>query len=348
MDILNELYEKGVNRRNFLMGAGALSAATVLAGCGNSGTVTPTPTPTPTPAPGPAAITDADILNFALNLEYLEAEFYLRAATGSGLAASDVAGTGAAGSVTGGKKVGGTLTKFQSDFINELAYDEQQHVKFLRSQLGASAVARPAIDLTAGFSGAVAAANTVGTASASLPLIPPGFDPFGDFDSFLVASFVFEDVGVTAYTGAGPLLSAAAATNGTLLAAGGLQAVEAYHAAAIRTQLTGKAIIFGTNAYPYPLFANRISGLRAALGGGKETPLSGFLQAPATTATVTASSIVAADAMALAYSRSVSEVLHIVYGTFSTTAGSTTSSAGVKSGLFFPAGLNGTITTTTA
>lgn len=297
MESLQALRKIGLSRRKFLAGlssSAAAAAALGVAGC-SSGSQTMSSTPTPTPTPG---VTDTDILNFALNLEYLEAEFYLRAATGTGLSDAD-AGSGA-GAVTGGAQVPFKTAAIQQ-YAMEIANDELAHVRFLRSALGSAAVSRPAIDLTNSFNAAASAAG-----------IGSMFDPFSDEDSFLVGAFTFEDVGVTAYHGAAPLLTST--TN--LGAAAAIMAVEAYHAGEIRTLIAG----LGGN---YVTYANQISALRGAAGGGAETTVSG-------------STITAADSNSIAYDRTTSQVLHIVY---------LNANAGVvKSGGFFPNGLNGTIT----
>jgi hypothetical protein len=302
MDKLAELIQRAHSRRSFIAGAGVIGATAVIAGCGGSSTKPTTPTPTPTPG-----ITDADILNFALNLEYLEAEFYLRAATGQGLSATD-AGSGA-GAVTGGSMVTFPSATMQQ-YAFEIAQDELNHVKFLRQALGSKAVSRPTIDLTNSFNGLAMAAG-IGSA----------FNPFADSNSFLVGAFVFEDVGVTAYHGAATLLT----DKGNLGAAAGIMAVEAYHAAEIRTLIVAGSI--ANPSAPYLDDANKVSTLRATLGGGNETMLS-------------ATSIVAADSTnAIAFDRTTDQVLHIVYA----------SGAGVVAkGGFFPNGLNGTIKATTA
>ena len=311
MEKITNLLDKGVSRRGFIGGVGATAAAGLLAGCSTSTSSTPSTGPT-----------DADVLNFALNLEYLEAEFYLRAATGVGLSATD-AGAGA-GTVTGGSAVPGLSSTFQQ-YVNEIAYDEAQHVKFLRSALGSAAVSRPNIDFTNAFTTLAVAAGIISAGST--------FNPFADFDSFLVGAFVFEDVGVTAYHGAAGLLQ----SKSTLGAAAGIMATEAYHAGIVRTILTGRAINAAatSTAYPYIGYANKVATLRGTLGGGNET----MLVVPSSL--TTPSSIVAADATsAVAFSRSTDQVLHIVYGT--------PGGAGVKSGVFFPNGLNGNISVTTS
>lgn len=310
----SSLLNRAPSRRSFLAGAGSAAALT-LAGCGSDANMPTTTAPT---------IGDPDILNFALNLEYLEAEFYLHAATGSGLASADTGSS--AGTVSGGSKVSG-LSTAQQNILNEIAYDEQEHVRFLRSALGSSAVSRPAIDLTNSFN---ALAKAAGIAST--------FNPFAGFDAFLVGAFIFEDVGVTAYNGAAPLISAAGIKSGYLAAAAGIMAVEAYHAAYVRTTLTANATTQGSSAYPYFGYANQVSTLRGTLGGGNETKLVVPSGSTTLTTTVTPSAVVAADSNALAYFRTTDQVLHIVYGT----AGG----AGVKSGGFFPSGLNGTISAT--
>ncbi len=300
---LTKLVDKALSRRNFLVGSGTVAAAAVFVGCGDS-TSTSTPVTPPT-----TTLTDADYLNFALNLEYLEAEFYLRASTGNGLSSTD-AGSGA-GTVTGGAQVQ-FVTSAYANYANMIAQDELNHVRLLRAALGSSAVARPNIDLTAGFN-AVASAAGIGST----------FNAFADENSFLVGAFAFEDVGVTAYTGAAAALTVAANLN----AAAGIQAVEAYHAGIIRTIIAGAASVSGASQ-AYLTAANQISVLRGTLGGGNETTLS-------------INSIVAADTTnAIAFARTTDNVLHIVYGA--------APGAGVKSGAFFPNGLNGNISVTTA
>ncbi|MDE0878114.1 MAG: ferritin-like domain-containing protein [Sphingomonas bacterium] len=325
--ILSEVLERSAQRRDerraFLRTAGSAVAiaggASLLAACGddnNNSAPTPTPSPTPPPTTG---VTDADVLNFALNLEYLEAQFYSYAAFGTGLPSASLGGIGTQGSVTGGRKVNFT-DPVVAAYAREIAGDEIAHVNFLRTALGNSAVAMPAINIdgsaTGAFTAAARAAKVVGSTGT--------FDPYASDENFLLGAYIFEDVGVTAYKGASPLL-----TNKTFLeAAAGILAAEAYHAGLIRTVLYAK----GVAAPSLRTAAGQISDARDSLDGTTD------LDQGITSSDTTQSNIVPTDSNGLAYSRSTGAVLNIVY----------LNNAAVTMGGFFPAGVNGVIRTSGA
>ena len=156
-------------------------------------------------------ITDADIVQFALNLEYLEAEFYTVARVGRTIDQMGVGitGTGTAGATTGGSKVtfieGSTLAVS----ADQIGADERAHVTLLRTTLtalGVTPIAKPAINL-----------NALGIG-------------FGSPEEFIALARAFEDVGVSAYGGAAPLL-----TSKTILAAAArILATEAEHTGNLR------------------------------------------------------------------------------------------------------------------
>jgi hypothetical protein len=265
------------------------------------------------------AITDADVLNFALNLEYLEAQFYTFAVFGAGLPANILTGTGTQGAVTGGRRVNFT-DPIVRRYAVEIAQDERAHVEFLRGALGSARVAQPAIDIGSTPNGAFS------SAARAAGLIGPGesFDPYATDENFLLGAFIFEDVGVTAFKGASPLI-----TNKTFLeAAAGILAVEAYHAAIIRSTLFAK----GVSQMPALIIATeKISDARDSLDDPTDKDQG---VAPRGMA----SNIGPFDQNGLAYSRSAADVLNIVY----------LNSASVSQGGFFPNGVNGTIRTSSA
>jgi hypothetical protein len=322
LDVIDAASKRREERRRFLRAAGTGAAAvgglSLLASCGDDddGDVVVTPTPTPTPAPS-SGVSDVDILNFALQLEYLEAQFYSFAVFGTGLPTAQLTGTGELGAVTGGRQVAFTDPVVR-EYAREIAADEIAHVAFLRTALGSAAAAQPAININGGATGAfTAAARAAGVLGAT-----GTFDPYANDENFLLGAYIFEDVGVTAYKGASPLI-----TNKTFLeAAAGILAAEAYHAGLVRTVLYAK----GMTTASLRTSANQISDARDSLDGSTDLD-QGILVGGA-------ANLVPTDSNSIVFSRTPGQVLNIVF----------LNRAAVTAGGFFPNGVNGTLRTSAA
>lgn len=339
------------SRRSLLMGAGALAATALVSGTKEAA------------AAVPATPTDAQVLNFALNLEYLEAQFYTLATEGvtaeKSTKGSAITLPTGSGSVTS-KASASVSTKVTftnptvAAYALETALEERKHVIFLQTALGSAAVAQPNINLQSSF-------TTLGGL-----LGVPGFDPFTTDLNFLLGAYIFEDVGVTAYHGGALFITQKGATGQTadyLTPAAGIHAVEAYHAGLIRTTLAlfdAGLVTLGAadNALKGQAvnLTTGISNLRATLDGtfGKAPDatdtvgLSGqddfglaTYSVPTNGTTGTASRILNQGRTTspfysnfIGFKRTLQQVLNIVYGSASGT---------VSANSFFPNGTNGAI-----
>ncbi len=175
-----------LNRRMFLQTtAVAVTAAggAALAGCSSSnvpGTSIPSSPTTPTtPASAPSV---GDVLNFALNLEYLEAAFYATITTGIGTLLEKIGNpnptiTGASGPIS-------FADNNVAELAAQLAADELAHVAFLRSTM-----------------------QSLNIAPVAIPNLNLGaLGPVTNDATFLAIARALETVGTSAYEGAAAYL----------------------------------------------------------------------------------------------------------------------------------------------
>ncbi len=260
--VIPELVAAASNRRSFIKKIGLATAAVGALTVAES-----------KPAEAQTSL-EVSILNFALNLEYLEAEFYTYAQFGYGIERLGIGTSGVANGAnptTGGTTTGGSQVTFSNNLVftpaitNQIGSDERAHVVLLRSFLGSAAVAKPNINLNAlGFG-------------------------FGNQADYLKLSRIFEDIGVTAYAGAAGLLT----TPLVITTAARILAAEAEHVSTIRTQIARlnvpTAALDGADIIPPPsgsqlqyLSINTSNGLPAVRTAGQVLYLAYGMHAGAT------------------------------------------------------------------
>ncbi|WBA40452.1 ferritin-like domain-containing protein [Hymenobacter canadensis] len=157
-----------------------------------------------------------DVLNFALKLEYLEAYFY-----NIGLSGDGTIGNNTTTAAQTALRAQFSATNLSS--LLKIRTDENNHVNFLRTALGADAIAAPAVsqfDFTGGK----------GTNAG------PFAGLFSNAALFLAVAQSLEDTGVRAYKGGAPYL---ASNKDVLTAALNIHSVEARHASRLRTMRRG-------------------------------------------------------------------------------------------------------------
>nr|CAB3484423.1 unnamed protein product [Digitaria exilis] len=248
---------------------------------------------------------DVDLLEFPLNLEYLETEFFCWSALGYGLDAIDANLTGGGPPSIGGQSA--SLTPFVRDVATQFCYQEVGHLRAIKQTV--RGFPRPLLDISAANFGKI-------IEQALNATLDPPFNPYENSVNFLIASYIIPYVGLTGYVGANPklLTPQARKVRATLLYERGMTRVASYgvgvaeitaHISDLRNELGRRGV--------------KDEGLVVAPGQGPEG--------------LTVGNVIAGDHLSLAYDRTPEEILGIVYGTGNP----------AQHGGFFPQGADGRI-----
>ncbi len=306
---------RALNRRRFLS---TLAAASAIAGIGGVVGGTRAEAQTTTPAIN-------DVLNFALNFEFLEAEFYSAGFNGKSLATNVAASQGTsttanpnpinptvptitASNVENPPAV--TLTGNQLAVVQALLQDESHHIALLQStisQNGGTPITEATIDFSAGGTIPAITTNT----------------------AFFAATRQFTALGNSAYAGA----AADLISNTTILtAASQILGAEAQHLGVVNYLCAALGIL--------PVSAG---GPDKQLDA-QDVPPNGVSAIFTVTPIGTVPYASGAAAPAVGIARTPQQVLGVAYGV--STPMTTTPTAGVTKGGFFPNGVLGNIVST--
>uniref|UniRef100_A0A6N2LGH3 Desiccation-related protein PCC13-62 n=1 Tax=Salix viminalis TaxID=40686 RepID=A0A6N2LGH3_SALVM len=230
---------------------------------------------------GPVEATDKDLVQFPLNLEFLEAEFFLSGALGHGLDAIEPDFAGGGPPPIGAQKAN------------------------LDPVTPVGGIPRPLYDLSP------KAFAQLFDKAVGYKLNPP-FNPYSNTVNYLLASYAIPYVGLVGYVGTIPYLT----TYSSRALVASLLGVESGQDAVIRTLLYEKA---HEKVMPYNItvaeFTNAISFLRnkLAMCGVRDEGL--IVPLPLGAENRTESNILSADTNSRSYARTQPQILRIVYGT---------------------------------
>ncbi|KAL4038832.1 hypothetical protein IC575_002463 [Cucumis melo] len=269
----------------------------------------------------PMVAPDIEVVRFASNFEYLEGEFFLHSALGKGIDSINPNLAFGGPPPIGAQKA--NLDHVTAKMAEEFGNQEIGQLRAVIEAAGGRGIKRPLLNLSKEVF------SDIFDKAIGFKL-KPRFDPYSNSINFLLAANLFPYTGLVGLVGATPLLLLPQSRK----LAASLLGAESGQNAVIRTLLYQRA---NETVHPYNItvaeFTNRTSTLANKLAncGLKDEGI--IVPRSLGAENRTESNILAADVYSRSYSRTVRELLRILYASGSES----------KVGAFFPKGANGLI-----